>query len=126
MLGEFIILRRKDLGLKRKELAEKLDISYNYLTLIETNKRQISKRLVPTFAKVLQVQESEIILHNTTSNGIKEKKDIVTRQISSINKKLVQVKTDEIILKKERDMLCKKLAILNRQEDDLRDKLEEV
>ena len=34
MVGEFIVLRRKELGIKRKDLAEKLEVTYNYINLI--------------------------------------------------------------------------------------------
>ena len=128
MVGEYIALKRKDLNIKRKDLAKQLNISYSYLTLIETNKRKISQNLIPSFAKALKVKEDEINFYNSTSrssNGFKAEQELVKKQIYSINQKLVKIKTDEIVLKKEREVLCKKLARLNDKENELKENLEE-
>ena len=115
MIGDYIILKRRELNLKRKELAEKLDISYCYLNLIETNKRKIGKQLIPKLAKVLEVSEDEINYYNTTStkNGFDDQKKIIKKQINTINKEIAKIETDKLILEKERDFLCEKLAIIN-------------
>ena len=119
MIGDYIILKRRELNLKRKELAEKLDISYCYLNLIETNKRKIGKQLVPKLAKVLEVSEDEINYYNTTStkNGFDDQRKIIKKQISTINKEIAKIETDKLILEKERDFLCEKLAIINSAEN---------
>ncbi len=115
MVGEFIVLRRKELGIKRKDLAEKLEVTYNYINLIETNKRKISKKLLPKIAKELQVSEEELDFYNTNKYGTEKK--FIKRQIDSINNKLAKLETDKIILKKDRQFLCKKLNLLERQEN---------
>ena len=86
MIGDYIILRRRELGLKRKDLAEKLNISYCYLNLIETNKRKIGKKMIPKLAKALEVSKKEIEYHNTTyfKNGYDEQKRLVQKQINVI------------------------------------------
>lgn len=119
MIGDYIILKRRELNLKRKELAEKLDISYCYLNLIETNKRKIGKQLIPKLAKVLEVSEDEINYYNTTStkNGFDDQKKIIKKQINTINKEIAKIETDKLILEKERDFLCEKLAIINSAEN---------
>lgn len=119
MIGDYIILKRRELNLKRKELAEKLDISYCYLNLIETNKRKIGKQLIPKLAKVLEVSEDEINYYNTTStkNGFDDQKKIIKKQINTINKEITKIETDKLILEKERDFLCEKLAIINSAEN---------
>lgn len=119
MIGDYIILKRRELNLKRKELAEKLDISYCYLNLIETNKRKIGKQLIPKLAKVLEVSEDEINYYNTTStkNGFDDQKKIIKKQINTINKEIAKIETDKLILEKERDFLCEKLAIINNAEN---------
>ena len=120
MIGDYIILKRRELNLKRKELAEKLDISYCYLNLIETNKRKIGKQLIPKLAKVLEVSEDEINYYNTTStkNGFDDQKKIIKKQINTINKEIAKIEKDKLILEKERDFLCEKLAIINSAENN--------
>lgn len=123
MIGDYIILKRRELNLKRKELAEKLDISYCYLNLIETNKRKIGKQLIPKLAKVLEVSEDEINYYNTTStkNGFDDQRKIIKKQISTINKEIAKIETDKLILEKERDFLCEKLAIINSAESNFKE-----
>ena len=120
MIGDYIILKRRESNLKRKELAEKLDISYCYLNLIETNKRKVGKQLIPKLAKVLEVSEDEINYYNTTStkNGFDDQKKIIKKQINTINKEIAKIETDKLILEKERDFLCEKLAIINSAENN--------
>lgn len=123
MIGDYIILKRRELNLKRKELAEKLDISYCYLNLIETNKRKIGKQLIPKLARVLEVSEDEINYYNTTStkNGFDDQKKIIKKQINTINKEIAKIETDKLILEKERDFLCEKLAIINSAESNFKE-----
>ena len=123
MIGDYIILKRRELNLKRKELAEKLDISYCYLNFIETNKRKIGKQLIPKLAKVLEVSEDEINYYNTTStkNGFDDQKKIIKKQINTINKEIAKIETDKLILEKERDFLCEKLAIINSAESNFKE-----
>ena len=123
MIGDYIILKRRELNLKRKELAEKLDISYCYLNLIETNKRKIGKQLIPKLAKVLEVSEDEINYYNTTStkNGFDDQKKIIKKQINVINKEIAKIETNRIVLEKERDFLCEKLAIINSAESNFKE-----
>ena len=118
MVGDYMILKRKELGIKRQELAEKLDITYNYLNLIEANKRPLSKKLIPKVAKIFGVEEKEIEFYNVTSkhNGFSVEKRLVESQINTINKKIAKLDTDKIILIKERDFLCEKMALLNSAE----------
>ena len=123
MIGDYIILRRKELGLKRKDLAEKLNISYCYLNLIETNKRKIGKKMIPKLAKALEVSKKEIEYHNTTyfKNGYDEQKRLVQKQINVINKEIAKIETNRIVLEKERDFLCEKLAIINSAENNFKE-----
>ena len=123
MIGDYIILRRKELGLKRKDLAEKLNISYCYLNLIETNKRKIGKKMIPKLAKALEVSKKEIEYHNTTyfKNGYDEQKKLVQKQINVINKEITKIETNRIVLEKERDFLCEKLAIINSAESNFKE-----
>ena len=112
MIGEYIIMRRKELGIKRKELAERLDITYNYLNLIETNKRKISKKLINKMAKELKVKVEELEFYNSTNNVNTYKAEIV--------KQITKIDNDKILLEKERDFLCEKLVVLELNEKKMK------
>ena len=54
-LGKTIKLLRISVGLKQRELANKLGISSNYLSLIESNKREPSLNLLKSLSKELNI-----------------------------------------------------------------------
>ena len=113
VIGRFIMIKRKELGIERKDLAKNLDISYNYLNLIETEKRKVSKKLIPKLAKELKVTEKEIQLYNTTGGyDYKSEKALIKSQIKGIDKNLTQLTMVKMLLQNNRDYLCKKLAEL--------------
>lgn len=115
MIGEYVILKRKELGIERKDLAENLDISYNYLCQIETNKRKISSKKIKDFARELQVNEDEIKEHNEISKGnLGKEKRLAEKQILNINKQIATLETQIVILEKEREFYCEKIALLNK------------
>ena len=62
VIGRFIMIKRKELGIERKDLAKNLDISYNYLNLIETEKRKVSKKLIPKrrYSYIIQLVDMTI------------------------------------------------------------------
>ena len=122
MIGEYIIMRRKELGIKRKELAERLDITYNYLNLIETNKRKISKKLINKMAKELKVKVEELEFYNSTNNvnTYKAEINLIKKQISYIVKQITKIDNDKILLEKERDFLCEKLVVLELNEKKMK------
>ena len=74
-------------------MAKKLNISYCYLNLIETNKRKIGKKMIPKLAKALEESKKEIEYHNTTylKNGYDEQKRLVQKQINVINKEIAKI-----------------------------------
>jgi len=57
-IGRTIRLLRDAAGLRQKELAERLGVSQNYLSLLENNKREPSPRLLRRLADVLDVPVS--------------------------------------------------------------------
>lgn len=118
MVGEYMILKRKELGIKRKDLAEKLKISYNYLNLIETNKRPLSEKLIPKVAKIFGVEQKEIEFYNITEthNKFYVERKLVEKQMNIINKKLAKLDTEKVVLEKEREFLCEKMALLKSAE----------
>lgn len=112
-IGEIIKENRKKRNLKQKELAEKVGISFKYLSDIETNRRNPSKQLVEKIAKVLLV-DKEIFFQNALKGTLKrEEKDIKIYHFSINEEKLkklsLELQKKEILLNKmEREIKIKK------------------
>ena len=54
-VGQNIKLFRENLGFKQKDLAEQLDVSVNYLSLLEHNKREPSMAFLKKISKAMKV-----------------------------------------------------------------------
>jgi transcriptional regulator with XRE-family HTH domain len=68
---------RKSIGLKQEDLADKLDITASYLSLIENGKREPSLKLRKKISKHLKIPLSLLVLtdiHDLASN--KHEKEI--------------------------------------------------
>lgn len=87
-LGKTIKLLRIGAGLKQKELAQELGVTANYLSLIETNKREPSITLVKDLASVLNVPVSVIFF------DIEEEYDNLTPE-----QRLIFLEIKDLILK---------------------------
>ncbi|HKZ43279.1 MAG TPA: helix-turn-helix transcriptional regulator [Candidatus Hodarchaeales archaeon] len=59
-LGQLIKSLRISHGISQKELSEKLDMSTNYLCLIETSKRMPSADLIARIAKELKISKDAL------------------------------------------------------------------
>lgn len=59
-LGRTIQVLRTDRGLDRKELAERADISYSYLSAIESGKKQASSSVLLRIAEALGLRSHEL------------------------------------------------------------------
>ena len=59
-LGRTIKVRRTDLGIKRRELAERAKISYSYLTEIENGNKPPSPTVLGPLAEALGLRMSEL------------------------------------------------------------------
>jgi transcriptional regulator with XRE-family HTH domain len=59
-LGQLIKSLRISSGISQKELSEKLDISTNYLCLIETSKRVPSGDLIARIAKEFKISKDAL------------------------------------------------------------------
>ena len=59
-LGQLIKSLRISHGISQKELSEKLDMSTNYLCLIETSKRMPSVDLIARIAKELKISKDAL------------------------------------------------------------------
>lgn len=60
-LGRAIQVIRAIRGLSRRELAERADLSYSYLSEIETGKKQPSSNAIQDLARALEVRPSELV-----------------------------------------------------------------
>lgn len=54
-IGPNIKLFRENLGVKQKDLAEQIDVSVNYLSLLEHNKREPSLAFLKKISKAMKV-----------------------------------------------------------------------
>ena len=70
LLGKRIALRRRALGLKQCETAERLDISNNYLSNIENNKSIPSLETFAAICDVLNTTPNYLLLGIMDSNDI--------------------------------------------------------
>lgn len=60
-IGDLIKKIRTIRGLTQTQLTEKLGISQNYLSLIETNKKKPSSNIINAFATQLKISEDAIL-----------------------------------------------------------------
>lgn len=58
--GDYVVRRRGELGLSRQQLAERADVSYPYVSQLETDKRVPSMRTMRALAEALEVPVSEL------------------------------------------------------------------
>ena len=59
-LGRFLEHRRRELGLSRRELAEQSELSYPYVSQLETGDREPSLKTMRMLAPVLDVRPEEL------------------------------------------------------------------
>lgn len=59
-LGRFLEHRRHELGLSRRELAERSELSYPYVSQLETGDREPSLKTLRALAPVLDVRPEEL------------------------------------------------------------------
>lgn len=69
-IGQRIAKRRLQMGLKQNILAERLDISNNYLSSIERGKEKPSLEVIVNICNVLQVTPDYLLMGNMYSNNI--------------------------------------------------------
>jgi len=63
-IGKTIKLIRTLKGIKQKDLAEKINISHNYLSAVENDKKEPSLVLLDKLSKFLDVPLSFILIEN--------------------------------------------------------------
>lgn len=59
-LGRFLEHRRRELGLSRRDLAEQSELSYPYVSQLETGDREPSLKTMRALAPVLDVRPEEL------------------------------------------------------------------
>lgn len=59
-LGRFIEQRRTELGLSRRDLAERAELSYPYVSQLETGERQPAVKAMQALAPALEVRVEEL------------------------------------------------------------------
>lgn len=70
VMGVRIANRRKRMGMKQNILAEKIEISNNYLSGIERGKEKPSLEIILKISNVLQVTPDYLLLGITHSNNV--------------------------------------------------------
>ena len=69
-IGRRIAQRRLQMGLKQNILAEKLNISNNYLSSIERGKEKPSLEIIVNICNALQVTPDYLLMGNMHSNNV--------------------------------------------------------
>lgn len=69
-IGLRIAKRRIQMGLKQNTLAEKLNISNNYLSSIERGKEKTSLEVIVNICNALQVTPDYLLMGNMYSNNV--------------------------------------------------------
>lgn len=82
-IGQILKHIRIHKGISQKEMAEKLGISTNYLSLIESEKKEPSQDKIADFAKALNTSKEALLLASTDAPSElneKDKKDFMRLQ----------------------------------------------
>lgn len=70
--GEYLRIRREQLGLTLRKVAAELDIDTSILSKIERSERVATKEMLPTLAKTLIVPKKDIELEFIKSSVLSE------------------------------------------------------
>lgn len=86
-IGKRIKNARTSKGIKQYELARDIDITANYLSLIETGKKSPSLRTINKIAKSMELSVTELISYDPLIEDLKEisKKYDIDRLINGLN-----------------------------------------
>lgn len=82
-IGQILKHIRVNKGISQKEMAEKLGISSNYLSLIESDKKEPSQDKIADFAEALNISKEALLLASTDAPAElndKDKRDFVRLQ----------------------------------------------
>lgn len=70
--GEYLRNKREQLGLPLRKVAAELDIDTSILSKIERSERVATKEMLPTLAKILEVNEKEMQIEFIQSTVLSE------------------------------------------------------
>lgn len=92
-IGEQILHKRKQFGYSREQLAEKLDLSWQYISNVECGHRGISLETLIKLCEIFQVSADYFLFGKKTTNDLSE----VTELFCSVNPKWLPHLKDVII-----------------------------
>lgn len=90
--GKTLKLIRVLKGLKQKELAEKLGVSPNYLSLIENDRREPSLSFIKALSKGLDVPVSFLFLDNINEENMTAEQKTLFEKLKSLLKEFQDLK----------------------------------
>ena len=98
--GEFIKLRRTELGFPLRKVASHLDIDTSTLGKIEREERQLASHLVSPLAVILETEKNELLNHYYSSKLIEELKSYENYKdvLNIVNEQLEQYITNQVRL----------------------------
>lgn len=102
MVGAVIRSLRGSAGLNQRELADLVGISPSLLSLIESDRREPSIKLLKEIARVLEIPPASLVLIALVDDGI----DPETRQLRDLAENLLSAAQNSIVLRRlqrERD-----------------------
>lgn len=91
IFGENVKQYRKSKGLSQEQLAEKLDISPNHLSVIETGGKFVTYKLLEKIIRELEVMPSTLFYTNGTAKADKSVSNRINIIISDEMQKTVEV-----------------------------------
>lgn len=74
-IGHILKLMRTNMAITQKEMADMLGISQNYLSLIESNKKDPSNEKIADFAKQLNISKEALFFASSGMPGELSPKD---------------------------------------------------
>lgn len=97
-IGEYIAMRRKQLGLSQRALAEKIGYSAQALCKIEVQSRTFSSSLVPMLAKALDVTAEDLFLRNPFPSAFLSKPFVLSNDFAGA---LLRFREEQSLLQAE-------------------------
>lgn len=80
--GDYVVRRRAELGLSRQELAGRANVSYPYVSQIETDKRVPSIKTLHELARALEVPLNELAARMSTDTWLMSSSSLPPRLMS--------------------------------------------
>lgn len=102
-IGHVLKILRTAAGLRQKELAVKAGIKANYLSMIESGKREPSLSLLRILAKVLNVPVSYIFWEHKGLPSLKDaRENEIMREIKRLLLEVEQLRLSDTFLKSKK------------------------